>query len=95
MASAFERIPGVQQPDMADAIAGRDEGDEEAGERVKCLFCVELDAMNMLTTYLHQIGTALSVGNATEHTYRPALQTLLQSLETGIVATKAHTLRCA
>ena len=43
--------------------------------------------MNPLTDYLHQIETAFAAGNATEHTHRPALKTLLESLETGLVAT--------
>src|SRR5690242_20322246 len=43
--------------------------------------------MSNLTDYLHHIETALAAGNATEHTHRPALKALLESLETGIVAT--------
>src|SRR5581483_2830999 len=43
--------------------------------------------MDNFAAYLHQIGTALAAGNATEHTYRPALKTLLESLQTGLVAT--------
>jgi len=37
--------------------------------------------------YLAQITAALKLGDATEHTHRPALKTLIESLETGIVAT--------
>ncbi len=43
--------------------------------------------MSNLTDYLHHIETVLAAGNATEHTHRPALKALLESLETGIVAT--------
>lgn len=43
--------------------------------------------MNALSTYLQQIEKSFVAGNATEHTYRPALQALLESLEAGIVAT--------
>jgi len=38
-------------------------------------------------TYLAQIGAALKQGDATEHTHRPALKTLIESLELGLVAT--------
>lgn len=37
--------------------------------------------------YLKQIKTTLAAGNATEHTYRSALQTLVQNLAPGITAT--------
>lgn len=37
--------------------------------------------------YLHSLQTALAAGNATEHTHRPALKILLESLEAGIMAT--------
>ena len=37
--------------------------------------------------YVKQLRDAVSLGNATEHTHRPALQTLLQSAVDGIVAT--------
>lgn len=37
--------------------------------------------------YLKQIQFELSAGHATEHTYRPALKALLESLESGIEAT--------
>ena len=43
--------------------------------------------MNTISAYLHQIETAFAAGNATEHTHRPALKTLLESLQAGIVAT--------
>jgi hypothetical protein len=33
-----------------------------------------------IQTYLHDITRHLQAGNATEHTHRPALQTLLQSI---------------
>ena len=37
--------------------------------------------------YVKELQAAVSLGNATEHTHRPALQTLLQSAVDGIVAT--------
>ena len=37
--------------------------------------------------YVKELQDAVSLGNATEHTHRPALQTLLQSAVDGIVAT--------
>ncbi|MFN9211477.1 MAG: type ISP restriction/modification enzyme [Betaproteobacteria bacterium] len=37
--------------------------------------------------YLRQIDSALRAGNATEHTHRPALKELIESLGNGIVAT--------
>lgn len=37
--------------------------------------------------YLAAISTALKEGNATEHTHRPALKTLIESLASGITAT--------
>jgi hypothetical protein len=37
--------------------------------------------------YLAEIEKALRAGNATEHTHRPALKGLLQSLASGITAT--------
>lgn len=40
-----------------------------------------------LKTYLAQIEQALKAGNATEHTHRPALKALLESLEPGVTAT--------
>ena len=38
-------------------------------------------------TYLDQVAAALKAGNATEHTHRPALKTLLEALDTTIIAT--------
>src|SRR2546430_2692009 len=43
--------------------------------------------MNTLSHYLQQIETALAKGNATEHTHRPALKSLIESLAAGITAT--------
>lgn len=43
--------------------------------------------MKVFREYLRQIQSELSTGQATEHTYRPALKTLLESLEFGIEAT--------
>lgn len=37
--------------------------------------------------YLQAIGQALQAGNATEHTHRPALKSLLEALEPGVIAT--------
>lgn len=41
----------------------------------------------MITDYLSNITKAYNAGNATEHTHRPALKDLIESLATGIVAT--------
>ena len=43
--------------------------------------------MNPIPDYLQKIEKALAAGNATEHTYRPALQALLESMEQDIGAT--------
>lgn len=43
--------------------------------------------MSSFAYYFQQISQALAKGNATEHTHRPALKTLLESLAPGIVAT--------
>ncbi|MBI1920620.1 MAG: N-6 DNA methylase [Geobacter sp.] len=40
-----------------------------------------------IQTYLESISRALKDGNATEHTHRPALKTLLESLAPGLTAT--------
>ncbi len=37
--------------------------------------------------YLKNIESALAVGNATEHTHRPALKMLVESLAAGVTAT--------
>ena len=37
-------------------------------------------------TYLDQVAAALKAGNATEHTHRPALKTLLEALDSTIIA---------
>ncbi|MDD5511612.1 MAG: N-6 DNA methylase [Dehalococcoidales bacterium] len=37
--------------------------------------------------YIHSIGKALTVGDATEHTHRPALKTLLENLDSAVTAT--------
>lgn len=42
--------------------------------------------MKEFREYLKQIQSKLNSGHATEHTYRPALKTLLESLEPGIEA---------
>jgi hypothetical protein len=43
--------------------------------------------MNPIPEYLRKIEKALAAGNATEHTYRPALQALIESMEPEISAT--------
>jgi len=43
--------------------------------------------MSILQVYLTNITNAYNAGNATEHTHRPALKSLIESLVTGIVAT--------
>src|SRR3990170_2911560 len=40
-----------------------------------------------IDTYRRAIEKALQAGNATEHTHRPALKTLIESLASGITAT--------
>ena len=40
-----------------------------------------------LRDYVHAIEKALAAGDATEHTHRPALKTLVEGLSAGIVAT--------
>ncbi len=42
--------------------------------------------MNAFTRYLHALESALQAGDATESTHRPALKSLLESLQQGIVA---------
>lgn len=43
--------------------------------------------MNPIPEYLRKIEKALAAGNATEHTYRPALQALIESMEPDVGAT--------
>lgn len=43
--------------------------------------------MKSLSDYIRNVEAALRQGNATEHTHRPALKTLLQSIDPGITAT--------
>ena len=43
--------------------------------------------MPLTSEYLRQLEQALAAGNATEHTYRPALKAFVESLGGGIVAT--------
>lgn len=43
--------------------------------------------MSPISTYLKKITKNLQLGNATEHTHRPALKTLLESLAPNIIAT--------
>lgn len=42
---------------------------------------------SLIDTYRRQIERELQAGNATEHTHRPALKTLIESLAPGITAT--------
>lgn len=42
--------------------------------------------MEIFTDYIKAIETSLQLGNATEHTYRPALKTLLESFNSDILA---------
>jgi hypothetical protein len=44
-------------------------------------------ALNPIETYRRQIEKELQAGNATEHTHRPALKTLIESLASGVTAT--------
>lgn len=43
--------------------------------------------MLLFQNYISNITKAYNAGNATEHTYRPALKELIDSFVTGIVAT--------
>ena len=43
--------------------------------------------MPHINAYLKQIETALVAGNATEHTHRPALKSLLEAVGDGVTAT--------
>jgi hypothetical protein len=44
-------------------------------------------AANPIDAYRRQIARELKQGDATEHTHRPALKTLLESLAPGVTAT--------
>jgi hypothetical protein len=44
-------------------------------------------AVNSIDDYRRQIERELQAGNATEHTHRPALKTLIESLAPGVTAT--------
>ena len=44
-------------------------------------------AANPIDAYRLQVQSALQAGNATEHTHRPALKTLIESLAAGVTAT--------
>src|SRR5713226_2524966 len=43
--------------------------------------------MSAIADYLHKIDQALKAGNATEHTHRPALKTLIEALRQQVTAT--------
>ena len=45
------------------------------------------DSLKAFNTYIHTIEKELALGNATEHTHRPALKALFESLSEGVVAT--------
>jgi predicted helicase len=45
------------------------------------------DAEKAISTYLKEVSAALARGDASEHTYRPALQTLVEALNQGITCT--------
>ena len=47
----------------------------------------EIPKLKPTTTYLKEIEKQLATGRATEHTHRPALQRLIESLKDGITAT--------
>lgn len=42
---------------------------------------------NAFHEYLRELRANLAAGNATEHTHRPALKTLLEAAVAGVVAT--------
>src|SRR5258708_23306118 len=44
-------------------------------------------AASPVDIYRRQIERELQAGNATEHTHRPALKTLIESLQAGVTAT--------
>jgi len=48
---------------------------------------VEQTNLKLLAQYVHAIGKKLALGDATEHTHRSALETLFESLASGITAT--------
>src|SRR5947208_13163195 len=45
------------------------------------------DRMDPFAEYLRELAQAVAKGDATEHTHRPALKALLQSLDDGVTAT--------
>jgi hypothetical protein len=45
------------------------------------------DELKTIQNYLHAIEKALAVGDATEHTHRPALKVFIEGLSAGVVAT--------
>ena len=47
----------------------------------------EVTDINAFRAYVRSLNDSLSLGNATEHTHRPALKTLLESIVSGVVAT--------
>jgi predicted helicase len=48
---------------------------------------VERVNLELLAKYIHTIEKALAAGNATEHTHRPTLKTLIEGLIKGVTAT--------
>ena len=47
---------------------------------------------NQIQAYLQEVAQIYQKGNATEHTYRPALQKLMESLDNSIQAINDWTL---
>ena len=43
--------------------------------------------IGLYRAYVHEIRANIALGNATEHTHRPALKALLEAAQPGIVAT--------
>jgi predicted helicase len=43
--------------------------------------------MTAISDYIHKVDSALKAGNATEHTHRPALKSLVEALRKGVTAT--------
>lgn len=46
-----------------------------------------MDSYAAFNAYIKELQQNLSTGSATEHTYRPALKTLLEALGDGVLAT--------
>ncbi len=46
------------------------------------------DELKSLKNYIQVLQKELATGNATEHTHRPALKALIESLSPGVTATQ-------